>query len=620
MSSRDDVDSVKSRTDILQVVAPYVALKRTGRVWKGLCPFHNEKTPSFQVNPDLGRWQCFGQCSEGGDAIKFLQKIDNLTFPEALERLALNAGVILSRDDGAGKERVQIGERDRLYAAVASTVKYYRGSLQNVPKAAEYLKRRGITDETTEQYDIGFAGGDWDSLPRHLVQAGISIDDAVRAGILALSDRGGHYDKLRGRIVFPIIDVQNRPIAFGGRLMSAEEGRPKYLNSAETPLFSKSKTLYGLSRARKAIADAGETIIVEGYLDVITCHQAGFLNVIATLGTSLTEDHAAIIGRHARRVLLAFDSDTAGIKAAQRANTIFETQEMEVLVLDMPAGEDPDSLISSGKSDEFRRAIVECLPIAEYRLRQILAHAGGSLTEREKTTLYQRDILPILRSTKSVVERERYVQMCAPFHPFYATGSAIAEQQIRQDADGNRPWQPSPRARETRYESGSGDRRDFGRSTRRQSGSRESVIRVVSGVETAELIIIQALLDPDQAFVHVLADHVKPAIFVRSNFYRLASLLLEQPITKGVQAALDDAELQKDIAITELLFGGQDVVPGITEEVVQDSLDLLVRHSEEQMLAKLRQLSREGNLQANELYTKIMRQRKGTRPEHKLNA
>jgi DNA primase catalytic core len=623
MSNRDDVDAVRSRTDILQVVAPYVALKRSGRIWKGLCPFHNEKTPSFQVNPDLGHWHCFGQCSEGGDVFKFLQKIDNLTFPEALERLAIKAGITLIREPGRSREVVPMGEKDRLYAALNAAVNYYSATLQKSAPALEYLAGRGILPETIEQYQIGFAGGDWDTLPRYLDQCGIPNDDAVRAGILAVPERGGHYDKLRGRIVFPIVDVQNRTVAFGGRLMQSDAERPKYLNSAETPLFSKSKTLYGLSRARKPITDSDEAIIVEGYLDVITCHQSGFLNVVATLGTSLTEEHAVIIKRLAARVLLAFDSDAAGVKAAHRAHTIFEAQDIEVRILDMPKGEDPDSLINSGQADQFRSSIVNALPVNEYRLKQILSALDLNMTERERTTLFQRDILPILRSTKSVIERERYIRMCAPVHPFYSTGSALAEEHIRQEVDGQRNWQPrSYSGGQSRAAGRTGATTEYSRENKfgdykKPVGPRQSPIRVVSGLDRAEETIIQALLAPSQEYA-VLLSKFNPATCVRPAIEKLARVLISTPGQEGIQAALQDSELANEPDIAQILMGEPEKLPELTAKSLEDSLKALKRRSEDSLLEKLRSLSREGDLQANELYTRIMRERKGAPADQKL--
>ncbi len=442
MADRSDIDEVRARTDIVSVVERYVTLKRSAGKLKGLCPFHQEKTPSFVVSPEIGRWHCFGSCSEGGDVFKFVQKIENLSFPEALERLALQANVTLTnrqpRSEGASAGQTPVsnaGERERLYAINALALRFYREVLGRSPVARDYMQERGLAHAVQESFSLGFAADDWDGLSRFLAQKGASLADAEKAGLVAQGERG-HYDRLRGRLIFPIFDVQERPIAFGGRLIAeARPGQPKYWNSPETPVFSKSKTLYGLSRARKAIAAKEQAVVVEGYTDVIACHQAGFENVVATLGTSLTEDHVQILARLVSVVLLAFDADSAGLKAAGRAAQIFEAQEVEVRVLDMPQGEDPDSLLQAGKRRVFEQAMEDALPLTEYRIRR-LVRKGPTESERDRIALFKK-AMPILAAVPSILEREQYVKLLAPYHPQYRAGAAFAEEHIRQDVAGH---------------------------------------------------------------------------------------------------------------------------------------------------------------------------------------
>ena len=425
MADRNDIDEVRARTDIVSVIERYVTLKRSAGKLKGLCPFHQEKTPSFVVSPEIGRWHCFGSCSEGGDVFKFVQKIENLSFPEALERLALQANVTLTNRQphpdlpgGSSAPVSNVGERERLYKINALALGFYRDVLRRSPVARDYMQERGLAHAVQEAFSLGFAADDWDGLSRFLVQQGASLADAEKAGLVAQGERG-HYDRLRGRLIFPIFDVQERPIAFGGRLIAeARPGQPKYWNSPETPVFSKSKTLYGLSRARKAIAAHEQAVVVEGYTDVIACHQAGFENVVATLGTSLTEDHVQILARLASVVLLAFDADSAGLKAAGRAAQIFEAQEVEVRVLDLPEGEDPDSLLKAGKRRVFEQAMEDALPLMEYRIRRLI-RKGPTESERDRIALFRKRRMPILATVPSMVEREQYVKLLAPYHPQY---------------------------------------------------------------------------------------------------------------------------------------------------------------------------------------------------------
>ncbi len=313
--------------------------------------------------------------------------------------------------------------------------------LARSPVARDYLQERGLAHAAQEDFSLGFAADEWDGLSRFLTQKGVSLADAEKAGLVTIGERGT-FDKLRGRLVFPIFDVQERPIAFGGRLIAeARPGQPKYWNSPETPVFSKSKTLYGLSRARKAIAAREQAVVVEGYTDVIACHQAGFENVVATLGTSLTEEHVQILARLASVVLLAFDADSAGLKAAGRAAQIFEAQEVEVRVLDLPEGEDPDSLLRAGKRRVFEQAMEDALPLTEYRIKRLI-RKGPTETERDRVALF-RKALPILAAVPSMVEREQYVKLLAPYHPQYGAGAAFAEEHIRQDVAGHLAGQAS---------------------------------------------------------------------------------------------------------------------------------------------------------------------------------
>ena len=254
--------------------------------------------------------------------------------------------------------------------SIATPVRTLTAAVTRSPRPFSFA--RGLAFAASEDFSLGFAADEWDGLCRFLTQKGVALADAEKAGLVTIGERGT-FDKLRGRLIFPIFDVQERPIAFGGRLIAeARPGQPKYWNSPETPVFSKSRTLYGLWRARKAIAAREQAIVVEGYTDVIACHQAGFENVVATLGTSLTEEHVQTLARLASVVLLAFDADSAGLKAAARAAQIFEAQEVEVRVLDLPEGEDPDSLLRSGKRLVFEQAVENALPLTEYRIKRLI--------------------------------------------------------------------------------------------------------------------------------------------------------------------------------------------------------------------------------------------------------
>ena len=586
MADRSDIDEVRTRTDLVSVVERYVTLKRAGSKLKGLCPFHQEKTPSFVVSPEIGYWKCFGSCGEGGDVFKFVQKIENLTFPEALERLALQSGVTLTRrapraessNVGGGGDAPapsEAGQKDRLRYINGLALRFYRDVLARSPMARDYLQERGIAHAAQEDFQLGFVTDEWDGLCRFLTRSGVSLADAEKAGLVTISERGG-YDKMRGRLVFPILDVHERPIAFGGRLVGeAKPNQPKYWNSPETPLFSKGKEMYGLWRARKAIAAKGQAVVVEGYTDVIACHQAGFENVVATLGTSLTEEHVQTLARLASVVLLAFDADSAGLKAASRAAQIFEAQEVDVRVLDMPEGEDPDSLLKSGKRRVFEQAMENALPLTEYRIKSLI-RKGPAETERDRVALFRR-ALPILAAVPSILEREQYVKMLAPYHPHYGSGAAFAEEHIRQDVAGHMAGQGGAQTA-TPY------------AARRSAPAPATPPSGGGATEQAERHLLRALVSDDPALAGLALSEMTAAEFVSERARSLASYLYDYYAQTGtldpraVLAALGDDP--RAGALADLLMNSGD--EPLTPEALMGEIEHLKDRAKEQALAGLK--------------------------------
>ena len=586
MADRSDIDEVRTRIDIVSVIERYVTLKRVGSKLKGLCPFHNEKTPSFVVSPEIGYWKCFGQCSEGGDVFKFVQKIENLTFPEALERLSLQANVTLTSRHLRGASgqptgsagdspTYEPGERDRMYRINAFALRFYRDVLARSPAARDYLQERGLAHAAQEDFSLGFAADDWDGLSRFLVQKGVNLADAEKAGLIAMGERGP-YDRLRGRLIFPIFDVQERPIAFGGRLIAeARPGQPKYWNSPETPVFSKSKTLYGLSRARKAIAAREQAVVVEGYTDVVACHQAGVENVVATLGTSLTEEHVQILARLASVVLLAFDADSAGLKAAGRAAQIFEAQEVDVRVLDLPEGEDPDSLLRAGKRLVFEQAMENALPLTEYRLKRLI-RKGPAETERDRVALF-RKALPILAVVPSILEREQYVKLLAPYHPHYSAGAAFAEEHIRQDIASHMAGQGGVQTA-TPY------------AARRFSGPPPPMPSGGGATDQAERHLLRALVSDDLSLVGLVLETIGPEEFVSERARLLAAYLFDHYARLGnldpkeVLAALGD-DPRADV-LADLLMNSSE--EPLTPEALAGEITHLKDCVKEQALSSLK--------------------------------
>jgi len=618
VSDRRDIDDIRARVDIVSTVEPYVTLKRAGRSFKGLCPFHQEKTPSFTVNPDLGTWYCFGSCGEGGDIFKFVQKIENLSFPEALERLALRAGVTLTKEQPRGRqnagvgtsyaalsERPQAGEKDRLLAINALALRYYRDMLRRAPAAQEYLQGRQIAHAAQEDFQIGFAPDAWNGLSGHLEQKGVSMADAAKAGLVTLSERG-YFDKLRGRLVFPILDVHERPVAFGGRLIEGEvrAGVPKYWNSPETPVFSKSSTLYGLWRARKAIASQGRAVVVEGYTDVVACHQAGFENVIATLGTSLTEEHVKVLARLAPTVLLAFDADSAGLKAAFRAAAIFEAQEVEVRVLNLPEGDDPDSLLRDNKRRVFEQALKDAMPLTEYRLKRLLRQAASELSERDRVALFEK-ALPILASVKTPALRAHYMKMVLPYHPQYGVRGVSAQEYIQRDVEaylsGRHMVQMKP-------------------SVSPAPAAPPLTPRLGHATEQAERHLLRALLSEDRSLACLVQANLPLEAFDTAPARAAATLLYAQMDSDKAQdpaallASIEDDAARALLTATAM---APDEEP-LSVQTIEDEIRRLTLRTKQRHLAALAVQINNGTTDAQMLqqFVRLQSELKGTRQAH----
>ena len=443
---------VRARTDLVDLISGYTTLKGTGAKWKGLCPFHQEKTPSFQVDVDKGLWRCYGQCAVGGDCFSFLMKADGLTFFEALKQLAEKAGVTLPARSGSLPSEAEEGarqtaqkERDRLFSANALAVRFFQAAFERDAQARDYAKRRGLIPDTLQAFQVGYAPESWTELSDFLYQNNVAADDAVKAGLITPSrrDDGSLLDRFRGRLMFPIVDVQERVVGFGGRLLQNVPDSPKYLNSPETPVFSKSRVLYGLNKARRFVQENDLLVVVEGYTDVVACHQAGIGFVAATLGTSLTEEHVRMVRRYAKNVVLSFDADEAGVKAALRAAELFAASgdDLRLRVLSLPPGEDPDTLIAGGRASDFRKAVQAALTVPEFRLKTLENHADVESGGGRMALL--REAVPIIAGVSSIVEQDALVQKMAVYHPVYATNALRAEESLRAEIAQSRGRLPS---------------------------------------------------------------------------------------------------------------------------------------------------------------------------------
>ncbi|MEX0846337.1 MAG: DNA primase [Ilumatobacteraceae bacterium] len=367
----DDLERLRATVSIADVVQQYVALKRVGRNWVGLCPFHGERSPSFNVREEMGRYRCFG-CGAAGDVFTFVQEIEHVDFVTAVEQLAAKVGIQLNYTTGGeSKERQR---RKKLVEAMALAVDWYHERLLNSPdarQARDYLRRRGLAGDVARNFKLGWAPDDWDQLSSGLAKAGLSSEVLREVGLGFTNKAGRMQDAFRGRVMFPIYTENGDPVAFGGRILPGSTDPAKYKNSSETPIYAKSKTLYGLNWAKADIVATDQVIVCEGYTDVIGFHRAGFRRAVATCGTALTEEHVRMMKRFASRVVLAFDADKAGQGAAERFYEWEEKYQVQVNVARFPDGKDPGEL-SVTDPDALRAAVDDAVPFLGFRLQRVL--------------------------------------------------------------------------------------------------------------------------------------------------------------------------------------------------------------------------------------------------------
>ncbi|MHB9059282.1 MAG: DNA primase [Bacillota bacterium] len=407
--SDEFIEEVRSRNDIVDVIGEQVALRKTGKNFVGLCPFHHEKTPSFSVAPDKQMFYCFG-CHAGGNVFHFLMKRDKLTFPEAVTKLAERVGLPLPEPELSPEEAQRRQEREAYLNALELAAEFYSLALLKSRQGAaarEYLGKRGLTAETVDHFHLGYAPDAWDLLFKALSRRGLSPKVMEGAGlILRRNDGDSYYDRLRNRVVFPIQDARGRIIAFGGRVL--DDSLPKYLNSSDTAVFAKGRNLYALNFARPSIREHGLAVLVEGYMDAIACHQAGVTNVVATLGTALTREQGAILSRLAPETVIAYDADTAGQSATMRGLEILGEAGCKVKVAVIEEGKDPDELIRRHGPEAFRGAVAKALPLVDYRF-SLAMKAGNPATVEGKVGIAA-TMAPVLAGLDNAVEREAYIQ------------------------------------------------------------------------------------------------------------------------------------------------------------------------------------------------------------------
>ncbi len=421
---RDVVEEIIRRNDIEQVIGSYVTLKNAGSNMVGLCPFHSERSPSFTVFSGTDSFYCFG-CGTGGDVVTFIMKMENVDYPTALELLAKRAGIEIpeTAEKSFGDRGVK---RDRVLKMNEAAARFFRHCLTKEPcgaEAREYFKKRGLSDGISKQFYLGYAPNDFGKLTSHLKSLGFTEEEMIAGFLCGKSQKTGRaYDYFRNRVIFPIVDTSRNIVAFGGRVM--DDSKPKYLNSSDTPAFKKSKNLFALNYAKGFCAE--QLILCEGYMDVIALHQAGFPNAVATLGTAITEEHARIISRYTKKVIISYDSDEAGQKAANKAMLLLGKVGVDVRVLKMQGAKDPDEFIKKKGAEAFRSLLGESRTGFEYKLEAVLGKYDISQVDNKRRAA--EEISSIISDYHSTVERELYSKRAGE-------ALSVSPEAIRSDAE-----------------------------------------------------------------------------------------------------------------------------------------------------------------------------------------
>ena len=378
---QEKIDEIRDRIDIVHLISEYVALKKAGRNFIGLCPFHKEKTPSFSVRPDKQIFYCFG-CGVGGNVFSFLMNINGMTFPEAVRYLAGKTGIVLPDASYHPRSSEQTTEKEQVFLANKKAAHWFAQNLaaESAKPVRSYLEGRGMSREVIESFRLGYAPEGWSGLKNYFEREKLSAEWVEKAGLIIKGKEGTYYDRFRGRLMVPIEDTEGRVIAFGGRVL--DQGEPKYLNSPESPVYIKGRHLYGLHKSKESIRKEGHAILVEGYFDFLSLWSAGIHPVVASLGTALTKEQVDLLRRYTQKVFITFDSDTAGQKALVRSLELFLAADIDAWAVTLPPGHDPDSLVRAYGKEGFEAAIAAAQPVETYYLDRVLGHEKTLVGEK----------------------------------------------------------------------------------------------------------------------------------------------------------------------------------------------------------------------------------------------
>jgi len=563
--SEDIVSEIRSRADIVEVISEYVSLQKRGENYVGLCPFHSEKTPSFHVSSEKQLFYCFG-CGAGGNVFTFLMKKENLNFPEVLRLLADRLQINLPSGQHEGEMTRDFQQKREQLRLNKSVAEFFHNALLNTregQKGLEYLKKRGITPETAERFQLGYALPVWDSLIRHFRSQGVDIDALQKSGlVIARKDGKGYYDRFRDRIMFPIEDVTKNIVGFGGRVVGP--GEPKYLNSPETPVFSKGENLYALSMIKKD--PELDVIIVEGYMDCISLQQSGFTQAVASLGTALTQKQARLLKKYTGSVVLAYDTDSAGQAATMRGMEILTKEGLNVRILRLPAGKDPDEFIRKKGRDAFREQVSGAMGQVDYKLD--LAKKDIDIKSSEGKVRFIRKAINVLSEISNEVEMEIYVQKIASQLniPVQALKDEIKKKRFPNNGF------------------------KYKKSLTRDNNKESSKISPITGAYKAERMIIKFFIE-NETVREMVVKNLAPSNFMNQGTHKIAGVLFEmaqsgKPIkTDDIFNYLDqDASSElSGIIMSNPEFCDDDMINSLVGKIKENYLKHAIKQVREQI-------------------------------------
>ena len=585
MISDEVIQKIKDENDIVDIISETVKLKKAGRNFTGLCPFHNEKTPSFSVSQEKQIYKCFG-CGEAGNVITFLMKTRKLTFLDSLKLLAdrVNIDLDLSEDKSAARKKYE-----KIYLLNVDTAKYFHNSLLKNKKAMSYFLNRGITEKLIRNFGLGYSNDSWNSLLKHLKTKGYSELDILNAGLIIKSPKGTYYDRFRNRVMFPVFDYRGRLIGFGGRVM--DDTKPKYLNSPETQVFKKGINLYGLNFVVKNLTD-DFIIIVEGYMDCIALHQYGITNAAASLGTALTINQAKLIKKYVEKVIIAYDADVAGQMATLRGLEILKQAGLDIRVLTVPEGKDPDEYIRNNGREAFNKLLSNALPLIDYRIKKI--REGMDIKNPDNLVQYVEKALQILLDLDSV-ERDVYIKKISE--------ETNIKDQALYDMFNNKMQNNVKKDENLNTES------DFGQK-----------LYLEPAFLKAERTLLKLMLE-DQAALEYAEKNIEKNYFIIEShnniFQQIINLKEMNPESrkKAVEIKLTDPESIKvwiNILECEIVYEKNNI-DNLVKECIREIKKYKFEESKKEIMGKIKQFEAEGKIQESlELAKELIKiQKKG---------